>query len=112
MRRPPSFEGFPKYVEQAAHELGKSIGVGEVRAIIPLTAVASLCAQASDPSVDRFEEVLRMAEGFRDRLEVARLAADRMIADVRSQRANQAPPPVPVPVPVLVPPSSPRGRRR
>ena len=102
MRGSPPFEGFPKYVEQAAHELGKSIGVGEVRAIIPLTAVASLCAQASDPSVDRFEEVLRMAEGFRDRLEVARLAADRMITDVRSQRTDQALPPV----------AATRGRRR
>ena len=102
MRPSPSFEGFPRYVEEAAGELGKSVGVGDVRGIIPLTAVSTLCAQASDPSVDRFEEVLQMAERLRDRLEVARLAADRMIADVRSRRSNPAPAAA----------AAPRGRRR
>lgn len=76
------FPGHPKFVEEAASVLGHPESAGPARRIIPLTALANLCAQAATAHPDDARAILAKAREFRDQIATALLAADTMLDDV------------------------------
>ena len=82
------FPGYPAFLEAAAAELGRPDSVDPARRIVPLTALANLCAQASRGDRAHLAGILAKAAEFRDQLATALRAAELMIADVEAGRAS------------------------
>jgi hypothetical protein len=80
------FPGFPRFLEQAATELGRPESIGPARRITPLTALANLCAQAARADTAHVDGILAKAAEFRDHLATALRAAELMLAEVEAGR--------------------------
>ncbi len=78
------FPGYPAFLESAAAELGHPESAGPAGRIVPLTALANLCAQASHGDPAHVRGILAKAAEFRDQLAVALRAAELMLADVEA----------------------------
>ena len=87
------FPGYPAFLEAAAAELGRPESAVPARRIVPLTALADLCAQASRGEQAHVAGILAKAAEFRDQLATALRAAELMLASVE---AGRAPAPSPV----------------
>jgi hypothetical protein len=76
------FSGFPKFLETAALQIGRPEAAIPARANSTLSALANLCAQASQSDRNGATAILEKASEFRDQLHAASLAADLMIDEV------------------------------
>ena len=84
------FSGHPAYLELAAAGLGHPGSAAAAGRIVPLTALANLCAQASLVADPDASIILAKAAEFRDQLAVALRAAELMLADVEANRGRPA----------------------
>jgi hypothetical protein len=78
------FPGYPRFLAEAASELGLPDAVGPARRIAPLAAMANLCAQAAHGDPAHAESILARAAEFRDQLATAHRAAQLMLDDVEA----------------------------
>lgn len=85
------FPGHPAFLESAAAELGHPDSARPAGRIVPLTALANLCAQASHAAPAHARGILTKAAEFRDHLAVALRAAELMLADVEAARSPRTP---------------------
>ena len=80
------FPDSPAFLGEAAANLGLPVAAAAARGDVTLAAVANLCAQAAEADTSSVAAILTRAAGFRDRLEIALLAADLMVDAVREGR--------------------------
>ena len=78
------FSGHTAYLEAAAEDLGRPGFARAASRQVALTALANLCAQASQAVPADVPSILARASEFRDQLAIAVRAADAMIADVET----------------------------
>ena len=78
--------GHPAFLDAAASEIGRAEAALAARRDATLAAVANLCAQAAEVDARHVAGILAEAEALADRLRVSLLAADMMLAHVRSGR--------------------------
>jgi hypothetical protein len=76
------FEGYPKYLDFAAMEIGHPEAAIPARRISTLSAIGILCAQAVSGRPEHLPGILAKAEEFRNQLHAAYRAAQLMIEDV------------------------------
>ena len=86
------FPGHPGFLESAAAELGHPESAALAGRIVPLTALANLCAQAALAEPSHVAGILAKAAEFRDQIAVALLAAERMLAAVGADRDHPSDP--------------------
>ncbi len=84
------FPGYPCFLESAAEELGHPESAASAGRIVPLTALANLCAQATQSDPAHAPGILAKAIEFRDQLAVALRAADMILADVEAARGRSS----------------------
>ena len=84
------FPGYPSFLRSAAEELGLPEAASHASRIVPLTALANLCAQASQCDPSHVGGIVMKAAEFRDQLAVALRAAELMLADVEDGRGPSA----------------------
>lgn len=80
---PYTFAGFAPFLFEAARRAGHPEAEGPARKIIPLTALANLCAQAGQAAPAHAPAILAKAGEYRDQLHAAATAADLILDDVR-----------------------------
>jgi hypothetical protein len=101
------FPGYPAFLESAASELGLPGSARAAGRIVPLTALANLCAQAAHGTPAHAPGILARAAEFRDQIAVALWAAELMLAEVEAARglspSEDRGEPEPEPDPSLVP---------
>jgi hypothetical protein len=108
------FPGYPAFLESAAAELGLPGSAGAAGRIVPLTALANLCAQAAHGDPAHASDILARAAEFRDHLAVALRAAELMLLDVEAARDRSTPEVRAeiAPSAISIPPVDPRKARK
>jgi hypothetical protein len=76
------------FLESAAADLGRPELAAHAGRIVPLTALANLCAQAALAPESHAPGILAGAAEFRDQIAIALQAAERMLAEVEAGRAR------------------------
>jgi hypothetical protein len=76
------FEGYPKYLDAAALDIGHPEAAIPARRIATLSAIGILCAQAVSGRPEHLPGILAKAEEFRNQLHAAYRAAQLMIEDI------------------------------
>lgn len=84
------FPGYPAFLESAAAELGRPELAAPAGRIVPLTALANLCAQAALAPESHAPGILAGAAEFRDQIAIALQAAEQMLAEVEAGRARSS----------------------
>ena len=86
------FPGFPAFLERACRDLevlpSAVLAAGR---IVPLTALANLCAQAADAPAEHVAGILKECQSFRDELAVSLNAAEAMLEEVERERLTRPP---------------------
>ena len=85
------FRGYPSFLAAAAEQFGHPEAALPARRNEALSALANLCAQASEADEAHVEGILAKAGEFRDQLRVASRAAELMLADVQAGRGLARP---------------------
>jgi hypothetical protein len=85
------FPGYPAYLETAADRLGCPAAPGPAGRIVPVTALANLCAQATASDPVQVDAIRGPAHALYDQLRVASLAARLMLADLEALSKSTEP---------------------
>lgn len=80
------FPGPPAYLEAAAAQFDRPESARAAGRLVALTALANLCAQASQADPAHVAAILAKAAEFRDQIAIALRAAEAMLADVGAAR--------------------------